>query len=230
MYLVDQTTSTASSFQGFAEPRVPSPAPYVDPFPNINRYCRREYNNALDALTERKKMDWFAPIHKQIYDAAANASLSLGRGDSLVINPEKESFLKLLGEEVISSLKQDIYQKILAGVFDETVASYLGVLDILLKLRDVYQGIQNVKLVNEQWKSKRDEAWRAKVSFFVDVKAKLLLKKMPAGTDPFQLRYVIWETFWRFDKIRMRVANYYILEQSRCGQEPPQTTMGPPSR
>jgi hypothetical protein len=228
MYLYDQTTSTApqGAFQGFAEPPPPSPAPYVDPFPNINKYCHWQYNNALDALAERKKMDYFAPIYKQIYDAATNASLSLGRGDSLVINPEKESFLKLLGEEIVSSIKQEIYQKIVAGIFDETVASYLGVLDILLKLRDVYQGIQNVKLVNEQWKSKRDEAWRAKVSFFVDVKAKLLLKKMP-GTDPFKLRYFIWEQFWRFDKIRMRVANYYILEESRCGQQRIQPTMRP---
>jgi hypothetical protein len=207
-------------------PTAPSLPPYVDPFPNINRYCHHEYNNALDAQLALKKMDYFAKIYKDIYDAAANASLSLGRGDSLVINPEKESFLKLLGDEVASSIKGEIYDKIVAGIFDETVASYLGVVDVLLKLAEVYQGIQNVKLVNEQRGSKRDEAWKAKVSFFVDVKAKMLLKKTP-GIDPFKLRYWVFEQFWLYDKLRSRVADYYNLERSRCGQEIPQTTIGP---
>ena len=207
-------------------PTAPSLPPYVDPFPNINRYCHHEYNNALDAQLALKKMDYFAKIYKDIYDAAANASLSLGRGDSLVINPEKESFLKLLGDEVVSSIKGEIYSKIVAGIFDETVASYLGVVDVLLKLAEVYQGIQNVKLVNEQRGSMREEAWRAKVSFFVDVKAKMLLKKMP-GTDPFKLRDWVLYQFWLYDKLRLRLANYYIMEESRCGQERIQPRMSP---
>ena len=237
MYLYDRQYSGSQDYGvgGLHEPRMgpPSPplAPYVDPFPNINRYCNHEYNNALDAKAELKKMENFAKTYKEIYDAAANASLSLGRGDSLVINPEKETFLKLLGEEIVSSIKGEVYDKIAKSIFDESVAKYLGLLDIFLKLVDVYQGIQNVKLVNEQRKSKFEEAWKVKVSFFVDVKAKLLLKKLP-GVDPFKLRYWVFEKWWQYDKLRQRVASYYIMEESRCGQQRihPRMNPAPPRR
>lgn len=204
-----------------------SPLPaYVPPFPNIKQYCPWEYDNAVKAQNAFKKMEWFAPLYKGIYDSAANASLSLGRGDSLVINPEKESFLKLLGKEVVDTLTQDIRDKILSNIFDESVMRFLGFLDLVLKIADIYQGIQNVKLVNEQHRSMRDEAMRRKVSFFVDAKARLLLRKLP-GADPFKLRHWLFTSYWRFDSLSKAYLGYQLKEESRCGRVRIQPTIRP---
>lgn len=224
MYLYDRQLRGMQSGLHEAAPSPLTPPPYVPPFPNIKQHCPWEYDGAVKAQNEFKKMEWFAPLYKDIYDAAVNASLSLGRGDTLVIKPEKESFLKLLGKEVVQDLSKHIVEKILSNIFDESVMRALGLFDLVLKIAAIYQGIQNVKLVNEQQRSMRDEAMRKKVSFFVDAKAQLLLRKRP-GADPFKLRNWLFTSYWRYDSVSKSYLEYQLKEQSRCGRERIQPTI-----
>jgi hypothetical protein len=175
--------------------------------------------NALLALEELK---YFQPYYKQLSDAVVNASLSLDRHDGLVVNPNPDTVRELVVGEVgveLAKATGEMLAHFAGGEVAEARASYLlGVLDLLHKLLHIYEGIQNVKLVNEQNRSMRDEAFRTKLDFFIGVKARAMRVKDP-GIDEFKLRAWLREKFLDYKKKSMELLNYQLMDEGSCGKE-----------
>jgi len=181
--------------------------------------------NAFLALEELK---YFQPYYKQLSDAALNASLSLNRHDGLVVNPNPDTVRELVVGEVGAETAKATVEMLAKWAGGEVVAEraayLLGVLDLLHKLLTIYEGIENVKLVNEQNRSMRDKAFQTKLDFFIGVKARAIRVKEP-GIDEFKLRAWLREKYWDYRQKSMELSKYQLMDEGRCGKEKIQPRM-----
>jgi hypothetical protein len=219
MYLYDNPAAFLRP-QNLGQPV--NPPQYKEPFPNIKSDCPWEHRKAMDAYLALEEVKYFLPYYKQLYDAAHNASLSLDRHDGLVVNPNPETVRALVigevGSEVAKGLVENLANWALGERGGARVGYLLNVLDLLHKLLTIYEGIQNVKLVNEQNKSMREKALQTKLNFFIGIKARAIRVKNP-GIDEFKLMNFLREKYWEYDQKSKDLLNYRLMEEGRCGKE-----------
>jgi hypothetical protein len=219
MYIYDNPAAFPRS-QNLGQPaKLPQ---YKDPFPNIKSGCPWEYRNAMNAFFALQELKYFQPYYKQLADAVANASLSLDRHDGLVVNPNPDTVRELVVGEAGVEVAKGVVENLVHFAKGETAALRAGlllnVLDLLHKLLTIHEGIENVKLVNEQNGSKRDKAFRTKLDFFIGVKARAIRVKQP-GIDEFKLGAWLREKFWDYRQKSMELLNYQLMDEGRCGKE-----------
>jgi hypothetical protein len=178
----------------------------------------------MDTHLALQEMKWFEPYYRQLYEATYNSSLSLGHGDELVLNPDRTALRKLVADEVGEDVAEKMAAAVARWAFGPEVARIFGLLDIIHKFQAVYQGIQNVKLVNEQNHSLRAEAIQKKLSMFIDIKARAITRKNPT-LDEFKVRNWLYQNYTKYDGRAKERLKYQILDDSRCGKETPQTTI-----
>ena len=219
MYLYDNPAAFLRS-QSLGEPV--NPPQYKEPFPNIKSDCPWEYRNATGAYLALQELRYFQPYYKQLSDAASNASLSLDRHDGLVVNPNPDTVRALVVGEVGAEVAKGLVENLAHWAAGERVGAKVGyllnVLDLLHKLLTIYEGIKNVKLVNEQNLSMRDEAFKTKLDFFIGVKSRAIRVKNP-GIDEFKLMSFLRDKYWEYDRKSKELLNYQLMEEGRCGKE-----------
>jgi hypothetical protein len=138
------------------------------------------------------------------------------------VNPNPETVRALVigevGSEVAKGLVENLANWALGERGGARVGYLLNVLDLLHKLLTIYEGIQNVKLVNEQNKSMREKALQTKLNFFIGIKARAIRVKNP-GIDEFKLMNFLREKYWEYDQKSKDLLNYRLMEEGRCGKE-----------
>ena len=182
------------------------------PFPNIRLQRPHLHASAVQVDKEYQKVKFFRSYYFDLNKAASEASLSLDRSERLQIQPERESFVKLLSQAFIDSVTGDVRDRLVKAIIDEVVAKYLGVLDILLTLKDIYDRVQAKRLVNEQYSKRRDEAFKRKLSFFMDLKAAALARQY--RKDRVSVRNWLSLQYWRFDEINREWVKYSYIEET----------------
>jgi hypothetical protein len=202
------------------------PVPYKEPFPIIKKECPWEHRGAMDAYLALQNIKWFEPFHRQLYEAAHNSKLSLGRGDELRLNPDPEALRKLVVNEVGNEVAVNIAGAVGKWAFGPEIARLFHLADLIHKFLAIYEGIQNTKLVNEQDRSLWKEALQKKLSLFIDIKARALVRKNPQLNE-FKVRSWLHDNYWLYDKRRSAVARYYLMEEGHCGRERIQPRMSP---
>ena len=216
MYVYDSRGSFPQS-QNLGEPTVPQ-VQYKEPFPNIKKECPRDHRKAMDALLAVQDMKFFEPFYKQLYVAATNAKLSLGRGDELILNPDQETLRELVVDEVGHEVAVNMAAAVAKWTFGPEVARMFPLMDLILKFKVIYEGIQNTKLVNEQDRSLREKAFEKKLSLFIDIKARALVRKDPTK-DEFKLRAWLHEQYKRYAQRQRTLLNYTLWDDTHCGKE-----------
>lgn len=176
---------------------------------------------AHNALLEMKS---FEPYFMQLHEATHNSSLSLGRGDELVLNPDTNALRKLVADEVGKDVAEKMAGAIARWTFGPEVAKVFALADIILKFQAVYQGIRNVELVNEQRHSKRAEATQKKLSMFIAIKARAMVRKNPTWAE-YKVQNWLRERYAEYGRRLNERQKYQNLNDARCGQFTPQTTI-----
>jgi hypothetical protein len=180
----------------------------------------------MDAHFALQKMQNFRAYFMQLHEATHNSSLSLGHGDELVLNPDPAAVRNLVANEVGHDVAEKMAAAIARWTFGPEVAKIFGLLDIILKFQAVYQGIQNVKLVNEQNRSLRAEAIQKKLSMFIAIKARAITQKNPT-LDEFKVRDWLYRNYMEYEKLMRERLQYQLMDDSRCGRMKIQPTMRP---
>jgi hypothetical protein len=181
----------------------------------------------MDAHLALQKMQLFRPYFMQLHEATHNSSLSLGHGDELVLNPDPAAVRNLVVNEVGHEVAEKMAAAIARWTFGPEVAKIFGLLDIIHKFQAVYQGIQNTKLVNEQNRSLRAEAIQKKLSMFIAIKARAIVRKNP-GLDEFKVRDWLYRTYMEYTKRLQERQKYQNRDDSRCGKVKVQTSISNP--
>ncbi len=199
-----------------------------DGFPFIREKRPWLHKDAITARDEYRNVEWFFPYYWKLYRAASDASLSLDRQCNLVIHPKKESFLALLLDEAakaaVDKIIGDVTEFALGKELAGKIGKFLGVLDRVMLLAEIWDCERRRKLVNEQRGKMHDEALRRKLSLLMDVMAKELAKKKP-GTDRVKWKGWLVHQYLRFEPIRYKYLDYVYMDQSLDPNFPTQPTI-----
>jgi hypothetical protein len=187
---------------------VAEPAPIAAPYPNIRTRHPPLYNAALTAEAAYRKVEYFRPFYDRLRKAAEMASLALDDRDLVTVNPERTSLLQLLPAAVARKVSTLGVRRGLG----ERAGQILGVLDLLLKLKYIYDTIEAKKLVNEQRHSRRDEAFRVKLLYFITLMVPEAMQKSPFR-EPIGARNWLENMYWEYDKLFRAWASFNALEK-----------------
>jgi hypothetical protein len=223
---------------------------YAPPFPNIRAKRPDLYDAAIRAKDTVEKLKWFKDIYFPLELATSRARLALVNNQLSVI-PEESSVQGLLGPKLIqAALKQSGkslvkmygYQlkpgewrapEVRPGqrpITGDDLGRFLGILDLLWKLKEALDINKRERLVSEQAKSMRDDAYAYKLRFFT----LLWIAKNAPGASPAEKDRqfaLIINTFWKYKKALGELWKYEDIEKNlEQGFSPYQRrpqTMGP---
>lgn len=184
--------------------------PYSPPFPNIRAKRPDLYDAALGAQETINKLKWFEDVYRPLSQATGNARLALDNSDQVIVIPEEQSAEKLLGPKLVKAALKQAGKSLAKQLIGDDFGRILGILDFLLKLKTALQLDEGRRLVNEQNYSRRDEAYRYKLRFFIH----LWVAKNAPQADPVIQAGRIWDAFWAYRKAESELWKYQDIEKN----------------
>lgn len=138
-----------------------------EPYPNIKARAPHLHPVALIARNRLEQFRWFRELFEKLANAASAAHLALDSMDQIVVVPDEQASTNLLGDKIMKDVLKSSGKSLIKHLTARDFGTALGVLDLLLKLQTALSGYDNKRLVNEQNRSRRDEAYRFKLRFFI---------------------------------------------------------------
>jgi hypothetical protein len=204
----------------------PAKIQYSPSFGNIRAKRPDLYNAALQAQDAFSKQQWFKEVYIPLSQATGNARLALDSSDQVIVMPEAATLENLLGPQVIKAAFKQIGKSLVKDLFSEMkdgkvtsfdLARVVTVLDLLWKLKTALELDEGRRLVSEQNRSRRDEAYRYKLRFFIRL---WITHRMPQA-DPVILAGRIWNAFWAYRKAESELSQYQDIEKNLAKGLPP---------
>jgi hypothetical protein len=195
-------------------------------FPNIRAKRPDLLDAALKAQDAWDKVKWFDDVYRPLSQATGNARLALNSSDEVIVIPEPVTIENLLGPKVIKaafkqigkSLVKDLFSEMKAGkVTSFDLARVVTVLDLLWKLKTALELDDGKRLVSEQNHSRRDEAYRYKLRFFI----RLRIAHLSPQADPVILLGRMWTAFWACRKAEGELSKFQDIEKNLSQGMPP---------
>ena len=203
------------------------PITYSPPFPNIKAKMPTLYGAAIAADTAFQKHRWFADLYIQLAKATSNSHPALNNADDVIVIPEETSTTNLLGPKLVAAVLKQSGKALIKELVGADFARFLGVLNFLLTLFSALTLEDRRRLVSEQNRSRRDEARRFKLRFFI----RLYIAKVAPQADPVKQSWLIENAFFEHEKILGALWKYQDIEKNLGqGLQPYQRrapTMGP---
>jgi hypothetical protein len=196
-----------------AQPIVSFPPP---PFPNLAKHSYDLHQKALAAKTAVDRFSNFKPLYLLLANAVSNAHLALDRMDQIVVVPDEKATTDLLGEKLLKDVLKRSGKTLIRHLTTEDFGRALGILDLLLKLHTALSGYDNKRLVNEQNHSRRDEAYRYKLRFFIQL---WIANKAPQA-DRVRMGYQIEQTYFNYQKALSELWKYENMEKNLASGMP----------
>ena len=200
-------------------PTLPAPISYSPPFPNIRAKRPDLYDVALKAHDAIDKLKWFQDVYRPLSAATADSRLALNSADEVIVIPGPASLENLLGPKVVKAAFKQIGKTLVKDLFSEMkdgkitsfdLAQVITVLDLLWKIKTALTRDDGIRLVNEQNKSRRDEAYRFKLRFFI----RLRIAHLSPHADPVILAGRMWDAFWAYRKAEGELWKYQDIEKN----------------
>jgi hypothetical protein len=198
----------------FGEPAV---APYSPPFPNLRAKSWNDYQAAMRAQEAVDKLKWFKDIYNQLALATSSAHLALNSADRVIVIPEEKSTENLLGPKLVQAALKQAGKSLAKQLVGEDFGRVLGILDLLLKLSIALGLADEKRLVSEQNGSRRDDAYRYKLHFFVQ----LWIAQNAPQADRVILASRMTDTFFKYRKALGELWKYQNMEQNLKEGLPP---------
>jgi hypothetical protein len=184
------------------------PAPIS--FPNIRAKRPDLYNAALRAQGAVENLRWFKDVYFPLAQAAANARLALNNADQVIVIPEEKSMENLLGPKLIQAALKQSGKSLAKHLVGDDFGRVLGILDFLLKLKTALELEDGRRLVSEQNRSRRDDAYRYKLRFFI----RLRIAQTAPGADPVILAGRMEKAFWEYQNALGELWKYQDIEKN----------------
>jgi hypothetical protein len=197
---------TADSL-GEAAPQLQVPA-YTPPYPNIQSKMPAIYPLAVAARNALDKLAWFKSVYVPLMRATGSAHLALNAADEIVVLPEEVTTTALLGDKLVKDVLKRSGKALFKELAGANFARVLGVVDLLLKLHTALTMDDARRLVSEQRHSRRDEAYRYKLRFFIG----LYIGQVAPQADRVRLAWRIEQAFFEYQKAETEVSKYDDIE------------------
>jgi hypothetical protein len=210
----------------------PAPIPYSPPFPNIRAKSPNLYNAALRAEDTVRKLSWFKDVYFPLELATSSARLALDASDQVIVIPEPASVETLLGPKLIKAafkqIGKSLTKELAAEIKEGRVTSFdlaraVAVLDLFWKFKSALELDEGRRLVSEQNRSRRDEAYRYKLRFFI----RLRIAQTAPAADPVILAGRMEKAFWEYKKALGELLKYQVLEKNLEQGMPPYQRRAP---
>jgi hypothetical protein len=190
---------------------------YSPPFPTIRAQRPDLYDAALRAADAVEKMKLFKDLYSRLESAASNARLALDNSGQVIVVPDEKSAKGLLGPKIIEAALKQSGKSLAKHLIGEDFGRVLGILDYLWKLKTVLELEKGRRLVSEQHRSMRDDAYNYKLNFYV----RLWIAQNAPGADPAVLASRIKSAFWKYKKALSELWKYEDIEKNLKQGLPP---------
>jgi hypothetical protein len=182
---------------------------YSDQFTFIREKRPHLYPTALKARNEYRKVAKAFPDYWRLKRAAKDASLSLARSGELVLTVSRESFLKILTDEIAQGVLEEVGDRLSSFIFGANLASLLGV---ALQLQQMLNSIKNENLLKMRGRAGEEAQFKKKLSLMMDVRAQALAKRY--RRNPSSIKIQLWQNYHQFESVWLNYLNYVNLDQS----------------
>jgi hypothetical protein len=197
--------------------------PYSPPFPGIRAQRPDLYDAAVRAQDALDKLKWFKGIYHPLALATSTARLALDNSDQVIVIPNEKGAENLLGPKIIQAALKQSGKSLAKHLIGEDFGRVLGILDVLLKLKTVYELERGRRLVSEQDRSMRDDAYDYKLNFFL----RLWIAKNAPAADPVVLASRMKTAFLNYRKALGELWKYEDIEKNLKQGLPPYQRRAP---
>jgi hypothetical protein len=208
----------------------PFPPPDLTVFPNIDATMPTLSKAAADSVRAVQKLAWFNDTYLNLAQATANSALALDEADRVIVVPTEMNSVERLAPKLVKAFVKKAGLSLAGELVGKNLAKVLGLMPILLDLLVALTANERKNLVSEQNRSRRDEAFRFKLRFFI----RLWLTEFSIGgpgADPNKQAWALESLFFQYRKVLEEWWKYLDIEKNlQQGMKPYQprpATIGP---
>jgi hypothetical protein len=188
---------------------------YLSEFTFIKERMPHMYQWALRARAEFERVKRMAPLYFQLRRAASSASLSLDREGNLVLQVQPESFLKLVSNATAKAILDKIGSHLSTLILGKDV---LGPLGLLLDVHQLYNRIQNERLVGAVGRAADEARSKKKLSLIMEVVAADTARR--TRENPAQVKMRLHNQYHEFQAAWYRYMEFIELNRSLDPNKP----------
>jgi hypothetical protein len=196
---------------------------YLGEFTFIKERMSQMYQLALQVRSEFDQVKELAPLYFQLNVAASNASLSLDGQGNLVLQVKSESFLKLLSDATAKAILAKAGSRLSTLILGKDV---LGPLGLLFDMYQLYNRIQNERLVGAVGQEANKARFQKQLSLIMDIVA--ADKARRTGENPALVKIRLHEQYHKFQKALNQHMLFVEINRSLDPNKPTWTPRRPP--